>query len=287
MNRQIMQKNILLLVALCILTLSGYAQKRKEITILHTNDVHSRIEPLEEKAADKRAAGKGGFIRVVNFVEEIRKENRHLLLFDSGDFSQGTPYFNLFKGDVEIELMNAAGYDAITIGNHEFDLGMDNLARLFRKANFPVVCANYDVKGTVLEEFVKPYVILERKGLKIGVFGLGTRLEGMVQSKNCEGVTFHEPYEIANEVAALLKKKGCDLVICLSHLGYRPTAKDPVCDIALVQKTRNIDIVLGGHSHTLMREPKIHYNLDGQRVYIQQVGRSAICMGRIDLVLTK
>ncbi|NDV64042.1 bifunctional UDP-sugar hydrolase/5'-nucleotidase [Bacteroides sp. 224] len=273
-------KSFTLFLFLCLAT-SMAAQKK--LTIYHTNDIHSRIEPVQDKSADDVSAGKGGLIRVTGCVEQLRKKDPNLLLFDCGDFSQGTPYYNLFKGDVEIQLMNAAGYNAGTIGNHEFDFGMDNLARLVKMANFPIVCANYDFKGTVLEGLVKPYIILKKNGLKIGVFGLGSRLDGLVQASNCEGVIFHEPYDIANKIAALLKKKGCNIVICLSHLGLQGSPKESVCDIELIQQTRNIDLVLGGHSHTLMQSPQVYQNLDGKDVYVNQVGKSGIYLGKMDI----
>lgn len=270
-----------ILLIVCM-TLSCYAQKK--ITILHSNDVHSRIEPIDKGSSDTISAGKGGLIRIANCAYEVRKEDPDLLLFDSGDFSQGTPFYNLFKGEVEIKLMNTAGYVAGTIGNHEFDFGLDNMARLFKMANFPIVCANYDFTGTVLEGLVKPYVILKKKGLKIGVFGLGTQLEGMVQASNCEGVTYYEPYDIANKIAKLLKKKKkCDLVICLSHLGFQPSDKNPVADVVLAEKTRNIDIILGGHSHTLLQKAEVLKNSEGKSVYINQVGKSGIYLGKLEV----
>lgn len=265
-----------------LLPLVGFAQKK--LTIYHTNDLHSRIEPVDVNFADTMSAGKGGMTRIAACVKQMREEGQDFLLFDSGDFSQGSPYYNLFKGEVEVKLMNAMGYAAATIGNHEFDFGLDNMARLFRMAGFPIVCANYDVRGTVLEGLVKPYIILKKKGLKIGVFGLGTRLNGMVQADNCKGVVYSEPYDIANEVAALLKKKGCDVVICLSHLGFRPSAKDTVCDINLIQQTRNIDLVLGGHSHTYMKKPESYRNLDGKEVPVTQMGTRGIYLGCVNLL---
>lgn len=207
-----------------------------------------------------------------------------MLLFDSGDFSQGSPYYNMFKGDVEIRLMNEMGYDAGTIGNHEFDYGLDNMARLFQIAKFPIVCANYSVEGTVLEGIVKPYVILHRNGLKIGVFGLGPKMEGLVQQKNYEGLVYNDPVKCANEVADLLKnKKHCDVVICLSHLGWKGTDSDEV----LIPATRNIDVVLGGHSHSYFEAPVYYKNLDGVEVPLQQMGKNARFVGRMVLKFQK
>ncbi len=269
------------------ISLTAQAQKTKILTVLHTNDVHSRIEPLDSKLPDTIAAGNGGFLRIASYVNQMRKETPDLLMFDCGDFSQGTPYYNLFRGDTEISLMNVIGYDAGTIGNHEFDFGMENMARLFRQANFPIVCANYDFTGTILEDLVKPYVILKRNGLKIGVFGLSVNPHGLVQGTNFEGVTYLDTYEVANETAALLKKKGCDVVICLSHLGFTASSKNPISDPGLIANTRNIDLVLGGHSHTLLEKPEVFKNLDGKEVYVSQMGKSGIYVGRMDLTFRK
>ena len=185
-------------------------------------------------------------------------------------------------------MMNLMKYDAMTIGNHEFDFGLDNMARLFRLAEFPVVCANYDVKGTVLEGLVKPYVVLERFGLKIGVFGLGPRLQGLVASANCKGVTYHDPVEAARRVAALLKgKEGCDVVVCLSHLGARLNEADEVDDERLIAATKDIDVVLGGHTHTFMEKPMLYRDAEGKEVPLLHSGKNGVYVGRIDLEVTQ
>lgn len=258
---------------------SAYGQNTKELIILQTSDVHSRIEPINQKG--DRNYGEGGFVRRATFLQQFRKEHENVLLFDCGDISQGTPYYNMFQGEVEIKLMNEMGYDAMTIGNHEFDFNVDNMERLFKMAEFPVVCANYNLDATVLKDVVKPYVILNKYGLKIGVFGLGARPEGLIQANKCEGVVYEDPVGISNEVAALLKEEeGCDLVICLSHLGIQ-------MDEHLVAKTRNIDVILGGHSHTFMQEPKTYLNMDGKEVSILHTGKSGVRVGRLDLTLMR
>lgn len=274
-------------IALCF-CMAGGAQEIKEVLILHTNDTHSRIEPLGKNYDIPEQADKGGYIRRATFIKEARKENENVLLFDSGDFSQGTPYYNLFKGELEILLMNEMGYDAGTIGNHEFDFGLDNMARLFKMADFPIVCANYDFEGTVLEGIVKPYAVLERDGLRIGVFGLSPRLEGLVQKENYGGVVYHKPNEIANRIAAKLKnEERCDLVICLSHLGWKAEPNNPVSDEDLIANTRNIDIVLGGHSHSFFEKPVYYENLDGKNVPLQQMGKNGLFIGEMKLKLEK
>ena len=182
----------------------------------------------------------------------------------------------MFGGEVEVKLMNEMGYDAGIIGNHEFDLGLDNMARLFKMADFPVVCANYGVQGTVLEGLVKPYVILERKGIKVGVFGLSPALEGLVQAKNCEGVVFENPIEAAQRVA--------DLVVCLAHLGGQGK---PYSDETLILNTRNIDIVLGGHSHSYFDKTLFYKNLDGKEIPLQQMGKNAVYVGKMKVRMEK
>lgn len=276
-----MIKRSLLLLILCMAVVPTFAQKT--LTILHTNDIHSRIEPVSPNSADKRSADKGGLLRVAAYVEHVKEETPNVLVFDCGDFSQGTPYYNMFKGEVEIKLMNTIGYDAGTIGNHEFDFGLENMARLYRMAEFPIVCANYDVSGTVLEGLVKPYVVIERFGLKIGVLGVGTKLKGLVQADKYGDITFQDPYEAANKAAAELKRLGCDVIVCLSHLGFLSGAKNPISDVELAKNTRNIDVILGGHSHTFIDEPVSFKNLDGKDVPITQMGKSGIFVGRVDI----
>ena len=218
-------------------------------------------------------------------LEAAAPFTKDLLLFDCGDFSQGSPFYNMFGGEVEVKLMNEMGYDAGIIGNHEFDLGLDNMARLFKMADFPVVCANYGVQGTVLEGLVKPYVILERKGIKVGVFGLSPALEGLVQAKNCEGVVFENPIEAAQRVADILKnREKCDLVVCLSHLGWQGK---PYSDETLILNTRNIDIVLGGHSHSYFDKTLFYKNLDGKEISLQQMGKNAVYVGKMKVRMEK
>lgn len=274
-------KRIQISFLLCLVlsfAFSLFAQDTKELILLQTSDVHSRIEPINQKG--DRNYDEGGFVRRAAFLEQFRKEHKNVLLFDCGDISQGTPYYNMFQGEVEVKLMNEMGYEAMTIGNHEFDFGLDNMARLFKMANFPVVCANYNLDATPLKDIVKPYVILKRYGLKIGVFGLGAKPEGLIQANKCEGVVYENPIEVSNEIAALLKKKGCDVIICLSHLGIQ-------MDERLVAKTRNIDVILGGHSHTFMKGPKNYLNMDGKEVPVMHTGKSGVRVGRLDLTLKR
>ena len=274
-------KNIFLAVML-LFTLSVSAQKGKQLTILHTNDTHSTIQPLKENLADTMKAGRAGFLRRIAMIKEERQKDPELLLFDSGDFSQGSAYYTLFKGDVEIGLMNRMGYDCSTIGNHEFDFGMENMARLFKMANFPIVCSNYDFTGTILEGLVKPYIILRRKGIKIGVFALDPKMEGLVFAKNCQGIKYLDPIEVANEMAFKLKhKEKCDLVICVSHLGWEPITQ--MGDPMMISHSRNIDIVLGGHSHSYFLKPQVVKDADGKDVPVDQNGKHAVFVGKLVL----
>lgn len=286
----------LIIVALLLaLPLGMQAKKHKQLLILHTNDTHSCIMPLSETLADTLVAGRGGFLRRIAMLKEERQKNPDLLYFDSGDFCQGSPYYTLFKGDVEIGLMNQMGIDASTIGNHEFDFGLDNMARLFRMANFPIVCSNYDFTGTVLEGLVKPYTIIMRNGVKIGVFALDPEMEGLVSAQNYGGVKYLDPATCANKMVELLKKqKKCDLVICISHLGWddtpleeRARAGRAECDNSAIAKTRGIDLVLGGHSHTYFQELRYITDLDGRQVPVDQNGKHAVYVGRITVGLEK
>lgn len=277
---------VFVLAVLCCVGLPVGAQAVKELLILHTNDVHSRIEPLPVNAEHPERSDKAGFVRRATLVRDMRAKYPDLLLFDCGDFSQGTPYYNMFQGEVEVNLMSEMGYDAGTIGNHEFDYGLDNMKRIFSLANYPIVCANYDFTGTVLEEIVKPYVILKRNGLKIGVFGLSPRMEGLVTGANYRGVTYKDPVESANRVAELLKlKEHCDIIICLSHMGWKAGVNNPECDEYIIARTRYIDVVLGGHSHSFFKEPIFYRNLDGEEVALQQMGKNAQYVGTMKLTL--
>ena len=275
-------KVILFVLALLLPTLSVSAQKH--LTILHTNDTHSCVMPLSVHLADTLQAGRGGFLRRIAMLKEERRKDPGLLLFDSGDFCQGSPYYTLFKGDVESGLMNMMHYDAGTIGNHEFDFGLENMARVFKRLNFPIVCANYRFHEYGLDKIVKPYVILKRNGLKIGVFGLSPRLDGLVDHKNYRSTEYLDPVKTAQETANLLKKKHCDLVVCISHLGWEEKGMG---DQEVISHTRGIDLVLGGHSHTYFRQLRYVDNLDGKPVADDQNGKSGIYIGKMKITLEK
>lgn len=278
-----MKSTILYIVAFLFCALTAQAQD-KQLTILHTNDTHSTIYPLSANLNDTLKAGRGGFLRRINLIQQERAKDPDLLLFDSGDFSQGSPYYTLFKGDVEVGLMNQMGYDAGTIGNHEFDFGLDNMVRIFRQLHFPIVCSNYDFTGTELADIVKPYVILQRKGLKIGVFALCVQPKDLVDSKNYGTIEYLDPVKTANEMVSLLKAKKCDMIVCLSHLGWNIGGED---DAYVIERTSGIDLVLGGHSHSYMRQLCYVKNKDGQPVPVDQNGKHAILIGKIKVNLKK
>ena len=250
------------------------------LTILHTNDTHSQIEPLEQGKRDEYC---GGYARRMGILAQEREADPNLLLFDGGDFSQGTPYFNFYHGRIEVDAMNRMGYDAVTLGNHEFDNGVDTLAAVLKDAQFAVVCANYDVANSPLEGLVKPYTIIHRENLRIGVFGIGVDPAGLIAERNFFPLRYLDPVLAAQEAANTLKKKErCDVVICLSHQGTHPIAEGKLSDIELAQTTRNIDIIIGAHTHKILTN---HYvlNMDGDSVFLAQMGKSGARIGKIQV----
>ncbi|CAM2923914.1 5'-nucleotidase [Flavobacterium succinicans] len=256
----------------------------KKITILHTNDVHSHIDPFP--ADDPRNANMGGVSRRAALIDSIRKENPNVLLLDAGDVFQGTPYFNYYGGELELKLMSMMQYDLATLGNHDFDNGLEGFYAQMHHAKFDFISANYDFKNTILNSHIKPYKIFHKDGIKIGVFGLGIELQGLVDKKNYKETVYLDPVEIAQDMTRILKhEQKCDLVICLSHLGYdyRKGADDAkISDIKLAQKTQDIDLIIGGHTHTFLEKPTIVKNAIGNEVLVNQVGAYGIHLGRID-----
>jgi len=252
----------------------------KRITILHTNDQHSRIEPFEMDGG--KYQGQGGFANRAAVISKIRSEEKNVLLLDSGDIWQGTPYFNMYKGSLEFKLMSEMRYDASTLGNHDFDLGMEGFAKQLPLANFPFLCANYDFKNTPLKDKTQPYKIFKVDGIKVGVFGLGIELQGLVPKSLYGETVYEDPIATANKIATQLRNDyKCDLVICLSHLGYKYPNKK-VSDIDLALSSKNIDLILGAHTHTFLPLPEEHKNADGKKVIINQVGWAGILLGRLD-----
>lgn len=263
--------------------LAGELNSVKKITILHTNDQHSRIEPFEI-SSDERTSNKGGFARRASLIHKIRQQEKNILLLDAGDVFQGTPYFNFYGGELEYKLMTKMGYDASTIGNHEFDNGLKGLKNQLPHAGFDIICSNYDFSNTLLEGKFKPYQIYKKDGIRIGVFGLGIELEGLVGKDMYEETKYLNPIETAQEMTRILREEQkCDLVICLSHLGYEfKNEPEKVCDIHLAQKTSGIDLIIGGHTHTFLNEPQQYLNSKGETVLVNQVGWAGLYLGRID-----
>ena len=257
----------------------------KQLTVLHTNDVHSYIDPFP--ADHPRNANMGGVERRAALIESIRKENPNVLLLDAGDIFQGTPYFNYYGGELEFKLMSMMKYDASTIGNHDFDNGVEGLHAQMPHAQFEFISANYDFKNTVMDGFVKPFKIFNKNGIKVGVFGLGIALEGLVNKGMYKETVYNDPVETAQDMVRILKKENkCDIVICLSHLGYKYRDDETkICDLKLAQLTQDIDLIIGGHTHTFLDKPTITKNLIGQEVLVNQVGCYGINLGRIDFYL--
>jgi len=257
---------------------------KKQITILHTNDVHSHVEPFP--STDPKYANLGGAARRMNIIKKIRQEQPNVLLLDAGDMFQGTPYFNFYGGELEFKLMSMMGYDAATIGNHDFDNGIGGLATQVPNASFSLLSANYDFKNTIMDGLVKPYQVFVKDGVRIGVFGVGIKLEGLVNKTMYKETSYLDPIEITTDTVKQLREvEQCDLVICLSHLGYQYENPDRICDTQLAQKTTGIDLIIGGHTHTFLEKPTIAQNKDGKFVLINQVGWGGINLGRIDFYL--
>ena len=251
----------------------------QKLTILHTNDTHSRIEPFPDDGS--RNAGAGGMARRAALIARIRQQEPHVLLLDSGDIFQGTPYFNFFGGELEYKLMSRMQYDAATLGNHDFDNGLDGLARQLPHARFPFLVANYDFSQTPLKNQFQPYRVFKKAGLKIGIFGLGIELKGLVFEKSYGKTVYLDPIDMARQTVAELQRKGCDLLICLSHLGYRYD-NSRVSDHTLAQNVDGIDLILGGHTHTFLDQPTLLRSPNGNQVVVNQVGWAGIRLGRID-----
>jgi len=257
-----------------------------KITILHTNDMHSRIEPFPNDG--RKNGGLGGMARRAALIKKIRQQESNVLLFDAGDIVQGTPYFNFFGGEVELKLMSQMGYDASTLGNHDFDNGIDGLEKMLPFAKFPYLIANYDFSGeSGLKNAFQPYKIFEKQGIKIGVFGLGIELKGLVLDKLFGQTKYLDPIGTAKEMVQTLKSQKCHLIICLSHLGYKYENEPKISDVTLAQQVEGIDLIIGGHTHTFLDQPDKITHASGHTTLINQVGWAGIRLGRVDFVLDK
>ena len=272
-----------------LVTLGGFGlqsfssiPKTSKITILHTNDVHSHIDVFGPE--DGRNANKGGVARRASLIESIRNENPHTLLLDAGDIFQGTPYFNYYGGELEFKLMSKLKYDVATIGNHDFDNAIEGLYAQLPHAKFEFISANYDFSNTIMNTHVKPYKVFKKDGVKIGVFGLGIELNGLVDPAMYKETKYLDPVEMTQEMTRILKTdEKCDLVICLSHLGYDyKNNSDKISDLKLAALTKDIDLIIGGHTHTFLPKPTVVKNSVGNNILVNQVGCYGINLGRID-----
>ncbi len=272
------------LISMGGLAMSCSTSKTKTITILHTNDVHSHIDPFGPN--DGRNANKGGVARRASLIQKLRKDNPNTLLLDAGDIFQGTPYFNYYGGELEFKLMSMLDYDAATIGNHDFDNGINGLYAQLPHAKFDFISANYDFSNTVMDTHVKPYKVFDKDGVKIGVFGLGIELEGLVSKDAFKETKYLNPIEIAQDMSRLLKtEEQCDLIICLSHLGYDYKSSQKISDRRLARATKDIDLIIGGHTHTFLEQPTVEINAVGENVLINQVGCYGLFLGQINFYL--
>lgn len=260
--------------------------KDDSIYIVHTSDTHSLVEPFPVNHSDTTQAGKGGYLRRLALVEELRCEHtNNMLLFDCGDFSQGSLYYNVYRGELEVKLMNLMRYDACAIGNHELDYGLENLAHLARTAEFPFVCCNYDFKGTPCDGLIKPYVVIERSGVRIGVFGVSPQPKGLILKRNMKGMRYTSPAKAAKSVIKHLRKKeGCDVIICLSHLGL---GEQKDMDIDFIRHTSGIDVLLGGHTHVLLSQPLYLRDSKGDEVIVMHEGKYGCSVGTLEIRLSQ
>ena len=274
---------LLSLLVLCLL-LPLKVVGESSLFIVHTSDTHSCIDPISPNFGDNAQANKGGYLRRVVLLEEMRSQHPdNLLLLDCGDFSQGSVFYNIYQGEVEVKLMNLMHYDACTIGNHEFDFGLENLAHLMRTAEFPFVCCNYDFTGTPCEGLTKPYIIKERAGVRVGIFGVCPQPQGLITAKNFEGMRYTKPAKAAQPVIDHLRNnEHCDVVVCLSHLGW---GEAPDMDIDFISSTTGIDILLGGHSHTYFEKPQYLSDKQGHQVIVDHQGKNARFLGTIEVGL--
>jgi 5'-nucleotidase len=260
-------------------------EKHVKIVILHTNDVHSHIEPFP--ANDPKYAGLGGVERRAAMIAEIRSKEKNVILLDAGDIFQGTPYFNMYGGELEMKLMSQMGYDASAIGNHDFDGGLANLAKQLNHANFPLLCANYDFSGTPMDGKVLPFTIIEKQGVRVGIFGLGIELAGLVDNRLYGKTKYNDPITKAAAMTHTLKhEKNCDIVVCLSHLGFK-YENEKVSDMVLAKKSQDIDVIIGGHTHTFLDKPVVVKNREGKDVHVAQVGWAGIRLGKIVIYTNK
>jgi 5'-nucleotidase len=257
-----------------------FAADAIKLTLLHTNDWHSRIEPFGADSGNLK--GQGGAAVRAALIKKIRSEEQHVLLVDAGDIFQGTPYFNMYGGELEFKLMSAMQYDAATLGNHDFDAGVEGLVKQLPHATFPFINCNYDFSDSPLNGKVKPYLIVQKGPLKIGITGIGIELEGLVGKAMYGDIRYQHPLAPVNKMAKWLKHdQKCNLVVCLSHIGYKYET-NKISDIVLAKESENIDVIIGGHTHTFLDQPDVLQNKNGKPVVVNQVGWAGLQLGRLD-----
>ena len=272
------------LLALLLSTITTFGQQKVRLVILHTNDTHSQVEPTEKSTL--KTSDMGGYARRMGVINQIRAKEENVLLVDAGDYSQGTPYFNFMNGRVEVDAMNRMKYDAGTLGNHEFDNGIDTLALVLKNARFPLISSNYDLDKTALSGIIKPYILLHKAGLKIGIMALNVNPKSLIYEKNYKGMEYLDPVKKAIEISTLLKKREkCDVIICLSHLGG-DSAKQEMNDFVIAAKTQYIDVIIGGHSHSMITNVQVK-NAAGKPMVIAQMGKSGLYLGEVELEMEK
>ncbi|WP_114748896.1 bifunctional metallophosphatase/5'-nucleotidase [Pleomorphovibrio marinus] len=278
-RRTFIQKSLIGAGALAIPLPSYSSQKSKKLCVLHTNDMHSRIEPFPDDGST--FANLGGMARRATLIQEIRRKESNVILLDAGDIFQGTPYFNLYGGELEFKLMSQMAYDAATLGNHDFDNGLEGLKKQLPHASFPFICSNYDFSETPLKNHFLPYKVFDKARIKVGVFGLGIELEGLVPSVSFGATKYLDPINVAKDMVTTLQQLNCQIIICLSHLGYSYKSQK-IDDQKLAAKVGGIDLIIGGHTHTFLDSPTEVKNPSGGITLVNQAGRSGVRMGRID-----
>lgn len=278
------KKLVFIALLLSFFTIAIIAGEKVKLVILHTNDTHSQVEPTEKSSS--KTADMGGYARRMGVINQIREQEKNVILLDAGDFSQGTPYFNFYNGRVEIDALNKMKYDAITVGNHEFDNGIDTLAVILAKANIPIISSNYQIDSTPLKDLIQPYMILKKAGLKIGIMAINVEPKGLIIESNYKGLVFKNALQSAIDMSTFLKKeKKCEVIICLSHLGA-DTTKNEINDFEIAHKTRYIDVIIGGHSHSMITNNTVK-NVAGKPIVIAQMAKSGLYLGKVELKLEK
>jgi 5'-nucleotidase len=278
------KKLVFIALLLSFFTIAIIAGEKVKLVILHTNDTHSQVEPTEKSSS--KTADMGGYARRMGVINQIREQEKNVILLDAGDFSQGTPYFNFYNGRVEIDALNKMKYDAITVGNHEFDNGIDTLAVILAKANIPIISSNYQIDSTPLKDLIQPYMILKKAGLKIGIMAINVEPKGLIIESNYKGLVFKNALQSAIDMSTFLKKeKKCEVIICLSHLGA-DTTKNEINDFEIAHKTRYIDVIIGGHSHSMITNNTVK-NVAGKPIVIAQMAKSGLYLGKVELELEK